>query len=76
MDYSIIDNVKDNPCPVGSHDICQPPGLVNTGIDSFDAHLLQNSPAINAGTAEGAPKDDFSGQARDTTPGIGAYEWR
>ena len=76
MDYSIIDNVKDNPCPVGPHDICQPPGLVNTGVDSFNAHLLQNSPAINAGTAEGAPKDDFSGQARDATPDIGAYEWR
>jgi hypothetical protein len=76
MDYSIIDNVKDNPCPVGSHDICQPPGLVNTGIDGFDAHLFQNSPAINAGTAEGVPKDDFSGQARDATPDIGAYEWK
>jgi hypothetical protein len=50
--------------------------LVNTGIDSFDPHLLQNSPAIDAGTAEGVTKDDFSGQARDATPDIGAYEWR
>ncbi|MCJ7533229.1 MAG: right-handed parallel beta-helix repeat-containing protein, partial [Anaerolineales bacterium] len=76
MDYSIITNVKDNPCPIGPHDICLPPKLVNTGIDSFNAHLLLNSPAINAGTAGGAPKDDFSGQARDVKPDIGAYEWR
>jgi len=43
---------------------------------NYPTHLLQSSPAINAGTAEGAPEDDFSGQARDATPGIGAYEWR
>jgi hypothetical protein len=75
VDYSIIDNVKDNLC-LGAHHQCGvEPGLVNTSVDAFDAHLLQNSPAIDAGTSSGAPLNDFVGHARDALPDIGAYEW-
>ena len=75
MDYSIINHVKDDLCP-GAHDRCGvTPGLVNTGTDTFDAHLLANSPAINAGLASAAPADDFAGNARDAQPDIGAYEY-
>jgi sugar lactone lactonase YvrE len=73
--YALINNVKHNACP-GSNNLCGvPPGLVNTGIDTFDAHLLANSPAINAGATNGAPSDDFDGNARDAQPDIGAYEY-
>ncbi|PKO22759.1 MAG: hypothetical protein CVU38_07755 [Chloroflexi bacterium HGW-Chloroflexi-1] len=75
MDYSIINNVKDNLCP-GAHDQCGvTPGLVNTGTDTFDAHLWSNSPAIDAALATAAPLNDFNGNARDATPDIGAYEY-
>jgi hypothetical protein len=76
FDYSLINNVKDAACP-GPHAICGvAPGLANTAIDAFDAHLLAGSPAINAGTVAGAPADDFNGCARDLQPDLGAYEWR
>ncbi len=75
VDYSVIDGVKESPCPVGSHDICQPPGLVNMAVDAFDAHLLSSSPAIDQGTAVSTPTDDYDGRTRDSQPDIGAYEW-
>ena len=37
--------------------------------------LLAGSPAINAGTAVGAPTVDQRSGARDATPDIGAYEF-
>lgn len=75
IDYSVINEVKDDLCP-GPNDICRlPPGLVNSSIDAFDAHLLSNSPAIDAGTTSGAPADDFDGRPRDAQPDIGAYEF-
>jgi len=37
--------------------------------------LQAGSPAINAGTAEGAPADDLAGRVRDARPDIGAYEY-
>ena len=75
VDYSVINNVKDDLCP-GSHDLCGvSPGVANTGIDTFDAHLLASSPARNSGLASAAPPDDFDGRARDAQPDIGAYEW-
>jgi hypothetical protein len=76
VDYSVIDNVKDDMCP-GAHDICDAaPGLVNPSIDAFDAHLLADSPAVDAGTSESVPADDFEGLPRDVNPDIGAYEYR
>ncbi|MFW6116064.1 MAG: choice-of-anchor Q domain-containing protein, partial [Chloroflexota bacterium] len=50
------------------------PGLVDESIDNFDAHLTQASPAIDAGTTDGAPGDDFDGCPRDAQPDLGAYE--
>jgi hypothetical protein len=75
-DYAIVHNVKEDPCPVGVHDICRPPGLLDESVDTFDAHLTSASPAVDAGTPEGAPPDDFDGRPRDDTPDIGAYEQR
>ena len=68
-------NVKENPCPVGSHDICQAPGLVNETLANLDAHLRAGSPAINSGSAADAPADDLDGRPRDAQPDIGAYEF-
>jgi hypothetical protein len=45
--------------------------------DSFDFHLEASSPAIDAGTAESAPRMDFEGKARPqgSKVDIGAYEF-
>ena len=75
VDYSLIADVKDDLCP-GVHDICDVPlGLTSTALDSFDAHLLASSPAIDAALADVAPPGDFDGRNRDPQPDIGAYEW-
>ncbi|MGE5345153.1 MAG: choice-of-anchor Q domain-containing protein, partial [Acidithiobacillales bacterium] len=76
VDYSVIRHVKDAACP-GTHHTCgeAPVGLVDEGIDSFDAHLLATSPARDAGTPVGAPSVDFDGHPRDARPDIGAYEY-
>jgi len=77
VDYSLITGVRFGnvtPCP-GPHSLCDVlSGLMNMGIDAFDAHLLPGSPATNAGTVDGAPADDFAGHPRDANPDIGAYE--
>ena len=39
-----------------------------------DPHLQAGSPAVDAGSVEGAPSDDAEGRPRDATPDIGAYE--
>jgi hypothetical protein len=75
MDYSLIVDVKDNLCP-GAHDFCGvSPGLANPAVDTFDAHLLATSPAIDQGSPGDAPPDDFDGQPRGAQPDIGAYEY-
>mgnify|MGYP001252691135 CR=1 FL=1 len=77
VQYSLITGVKFgnvSPCP-GPHLLCDVfSGLANIAIDAFDAHLTTGSPAINAGSADGAPADDFAGETRDANPDIGAYE--
>jgi hypothetical protein len=79
VEYSLINGVRFGnvtPCP-GANNICDvAPGLVNTSIDDFNAHMLTGSPAINTGTTDGAPLVDFDGLPRDAAPDIGAYEWR
>jgi len=76
IDYSLIIATKDTPpCP-GPNDLCGiSPGLVNPSIDAFDAHLLADSPAIDAGTPSGAPSDDFDAYPRYANPDIGAFEY-
>jgi len=43
---------------------------------ALDLHLADSSPAIDAGSADGAPADDVEGNPRDATPDVGAYEYR
>jgi len=75
LDYAVIAGVKDELCP-GSHSTCGGPvGVVNSGVDTFDAHLLVGSPAIGAALAGVAPRGDFDHYARDAQPDIGAYEF-
>jgi hypothetical protein len=76
-DYSFVFGTKDGPICVGGHDVCgDRPGVADPSIDSFDGRLLAGSPAIDAGTTEGAPTVDVEGRPRDGRPDIGAYEWR
>jgi hypothetical protein len=78
VDFSIINGVdfgNVTPC-INSNNLCDTdPGLVYFAINSFDPHLLPGSPAIDAGTTEGAPINDFDNRRRDDSPDIGAYEW-
>lgn len=77
IDYAIIADVKEMPAPCPDHSLCgAAPGTVDDGIDTFDAHLRADSPAIDNGTTDGAPTDDFDERPRDAQPDIGAYEWR
>ncbi|MBN2389570.1 MAG: hypothetical protein JXR84_02520 [Anaerolineae bacterium] len=76
INYAIINGLKAMPSPCPADSQCNvAPGVVNSDISSFDAHLLSGSPAIDNGTATGAPTDDFDGRTRDATPDIGAYEY-
>jgi len=44
-------------------------------VNAQDFHLQASSPAINAGTVNGAPTVDFADGQRDNAPDIGAYEF-
>jgi hypothetical protein len=77
VSYSLITAVRFGnviPCP-GEGNLCDVfSDLTSIVIDAFDAHLQAGSPAINAGSTDEAPADDFTGRPRDATPDIGAYE--
>jgi len=64
LDYSVIQNVKNNPCPVGMNDICGNPQLSDMTLDTFDATLLSNSPAIDAGLELPAVRQGITGVSR------------
>ena len=49
-------------------------GLYFVDWNGLDLHLAPGSPAIDAGTGDGAPSHDIDGTPRDTTPDVGAYE--
>ena len=75
IDHALIDEVKGtpDPCPLAS--LCDiAPGLADQSLETFDAPLTESSPAIDAGTSQGAPVDDFAGRLRDARPDLGAYE--
>lgn len=75
-DHVLLYEVKGmpDPCPVQS--LCGiAPGLVDEQIERLNAQLQPGSPAIDAGTTEGAPGEDLRGRARDGRPDLGAYEW-
>jgi hypothetical protein len=79
IEYSLISGVRFGnvePCSGGDNLCGMLPGLLDYAIESFDAHLVPGSPAIDAGTSEGTPLDDFSGEPRNDHPDIGAYEFR
>jgi hypothetical protein len=47
--------------------------FVASGSDNY--HLQNTSPAVDAGTAVGAPADDLDNQTRDASPDVGCYEY-
>jgi hypothetical protein len=83
-DYNIAHTVKNLECGIdgdyvssGAHDLCQDPQVVGPLSGSaYGLNLAPGSPAIDAGTTEGAPTVDFEGRPRDQHPDLGAYEWR
>jgi PKD repeat protein len=74
LDYNLVYRTKDDPCP-GTHDICGlDPLLQDASLAHFNGHLTAGSPAVNMGTATGAPAADYDGILRTSPPDIGAYE--
>jgi hypothetical protein len=74
-DHTLINDLKEPPDPCPPNSLCDiSPGLVNPALEGFDAHLTGDSPAIDAGSAIGAPGVDFDGRPRDARPDLGAYE--
>ena len=57
----------------GQGDVTAAP-LFASGWSEVDLHLQTGSPAVDAGSAEGAPSEDAEGRPRDGVPDIGAYE--
>jgi len=83
VDYGMIADVKGDPCPLGPHDVCDAPGLVNPSLGTFDARLLPGSPAIDAGGPDLCPSVDIDGAVRPVDGDgdgaalcdVGAYEF-
>ncbi len=74
--YYSIDNSVSNPCgkPLGNGDIITDPKFVS--IDELNLHLMENSPAIDAGIILGYTKDFNDNPIPvGTAPDIGAYEF-
>jgi len=76
-DYSAIAGVKGDACP-GAHDVCADDlGLADPRLVSFDPHLVEGSPAIDAGWMDSCTQVDYWGESRPLGEGcdIGAHEW-
>jgi len=64
LNYSLINNVKDDACP-GDHNLCGvSPGLANLNMDRFNADLSSDSPAIDAGNNAACTASDWRGLPR------------
>ncbi|MBM4029480.1 MAG: right-handed parallel beta-helix repeat-containing protein, partial [Planctomycetes bacterium] len=76
VDHNLTDGDRDPEFEFyGADDLVDvSPSFVNPLMRDY--HLSAGSPAINQGSPNGAPLDDFDGLARDAQPDIGAYEWR
>lgn len=81
------DNANPAPATSPGSPPAMAPGKGNLGGDPLlmrptwgetgDYHLQEGSPAIDAGSAEGAPTVDLENRPRDAQPDVGAYEfWR
>jgi hypothetical protein len=57
----------------GQGDVTDDP-LFSFGWPGVNMYLQADSPAVDAGTTNGAPSQDVDGRPRDATPDIGAYE--
>ncbi len=62
---------------LGAGNLCGDPRFVRPAWgEGGDYHLQEGSPAVDAGTADGAPDVDLENRSRDAHPDIGAYEFR
>ncbi len=65
-----------NIASLGAGNLCGDPRFVRPAWgEEGDYHLQAGSPAIDAGTADGAPTVDLENRSRDARPDIGAYEF-
>ncbi|MBU1178145.1 hypothetical protein KJ903_02905, partial [Patescibacteria group bacterium] len=82
-DYSLVYGAKEGSgylCSAGGNNLCSvDPLFAAAGFNSntFDLMLQSGSPAIDVGTATGAPDQDFAGYVRPYGNGydMGAYEY-
>ena len=82
-DYNIAYRVKNITCGTnttyvdsGANDLCQNPQLLGPlSGNTYGMMPAPGSPAIDTGTTDGAPPDDFDGFPRYATPDMGAYEY-
>ncbi len=65
-----------NLASLGEGNLCGDPRFVQPAWgQTGDYHVQADSPAINAGSAVGAPTTDLENRPRDAQPDIGAYEF-
>ena len=72
IDHNLIDGDSDH---YGSDYVLEDPAFVDP--DAADFHLREGSPAIDAGSSDNAPDNDFEGNPRPKGSGydIGAFEF-
>jgi hypothetical protein len=77
LSHGSKDYTKNNINTLGAGNIYGDPKFTSPawGKDG-NYHLKNGSPAINRGTAAGAPKDDLDKKKRDSKPDMGAYEYK